>query len=184
MLHWLRNKSRQALTARQLYGSSVAAARDPVFYRDWHVADTLEGRFEIVVLHVGLLVRRLTAEGEAGKRLGQAVLEEMFAAIDDDMRELGVGDMTVPKRVKAAASAFYGRLRVYDAALTKSDDAALGEAFKRNLPAGGPGSVSASQIARYARALADELQHQPFAKLNQGEISFRLGASHARKLSP
>lgn len=172
MLQWLTRRSRRSGTARQLYGSSVAAARDPMFYRDWQVADTLEGRFEMVTLHVALLLRRLTAESQPGKQLGQAVLEEMFASLDDDMRELGVSDLRVPKRVQGAASAFYGRLRAYDAALQSADGSALRDALARNLPAAGALPVAADALAAYVWSAAASLGQQPLATLSLGQLVF------------
>ena len=95
MLRWFAGRNRSTATALQLYGSSVAQARRPAFYRDGCVADSFSGRFELVALHVALVLRRLIAEGDAGKELGRAVVERMFAGLDDDMREIGVGDIPV-----------------------------------------------------------------------------------------
>ena len=172
MLNWFKDRHRRATIARSLYGSSVAQARAVTFYRDWHVADAIEGRFELVTLHVALLLRRLTAEGAAGKRLGQALLEAMVSALDDDMRAIGVGDYTVPKRVQGAASAFYGRLRAYDEALTAGDMGKLRAAFLRNVPPAPGGTLQADKLADYAVRLASDLARQPFDALNQGHVSF------------
>ena len=172
MLRWLTDANRTRTTALELYGSSVAQARRAVFYRDWCVADSLDGRFELVMLHVGLLLRRLTAEGAAGKTLGRAVVEQMFAALDDDMRELGVGDVTVPKRVQAAAGSFYGRLKAYDAALQAEDAKALAHALSRNIPSSQDKSLDAARLAAYAVACAQYLQQQPLVALRQGDVSF------------
>ena len=172
MLTWLKTRSNQTQTARQLYGSCVAAARNPVLFRDWNVADSLDGRFEMVALHVGLLVRRLTAEGAAGKALGQGVLEQMVAALDDDLRELGISDIRVPKNVQAAASAFYGRLRAYDAALRTGEPEALQDALTRNVPAAASGPVAVKELASYVRALDAGLAAQSGAALALGDVSF------------
>jgi cytochrome b pre-mRNA-processing protein 3 len=172
MLHWLGNLSRSRSTALQLYGSSVAQARLPVFYRDFCVADTFSGRFELVMLHTGLLVRRLTAEGKAGAALGQAVVERMFGALDDDMREIGVGDLSVPKRVHAAASSFYGRLKAYDAALALADETTLAGALGRNLPASQGRSLQTEGLARYVRDAAAQLEAQSYTELVQGRVRF------------
>ncbi len=172
MLQWLKARSQRTSKARQLYGSCVAAARDLIFYRDWHVADSLDGRFEMVMLHAGLLVRRLSADGEAGNALGQAVLEEMVAALDDDLRELGVSDLRVPKKVQAAASAFYGRLRAYDAALTAADMAALEVALQRNVPAGEIGPIDAQPMAAYVSLCAETLRTQSLDAMEAGAVTF------------
>jgi cytochrome b pre-mRNA-processing protein 3 len=166
MLQWFKTRSNRAATARQLYGSSVAAARNPVLFSDWHVADTMEGRFEMVVLHVGLLLRRLTLAGPDGKALGQGVLEQMVAALDDDMRELGISDLRVGKKVQAAASAFYGRLRVYDEALTAGTPADLEAALAPG------GTVAAGPLSAYVRAMAADLAGQPMDRLAAGTVSY------------
>lgn len=172
MLQWFRNRSQRHARALELYGSSVAQARQPEFYRAWCVADTLDGRFELVMLHVALLLRRLTAEGEAGKALGRSVVEQMFEALDDDMREIGVGDLTVPKRVHKAASAFYGRLKVYDEALKAEDGVALSEALDRNIPVAEGASVASGLLAAYVRAVVSSLDQQAYAGLAQGRVTF------------
>ncbi len=172
MLQWLKTRTNRTATARQLYGSCVAAARNPVFYRDWCVADSLEGRFEMVMLHVGLLVRRLTEEGEPGKALGQSLLEEMVVALDDDLRELGVSDLRVPKKVQAAASAFYGRLRVYDQALKSNQTADLAEALARNVPANADIPVSSNPLADHVRSIVLSLDGQTRARLANGTVTF------------
>jgi cytochrome b pre-mRNA-processing protein 3 len=177
MLPWFKARTERTTTARQLYGSSVAAARNPALFRDICVADTMEGRYEMVVLHVGLLVRRLTAAGEQGKALGQAVLEEMVTALDDDFRELGVSDLRVGKKVQAAASAFYGRMRAYDQGLQSPDPAALTEALARNVPASGEGPLAADRLAAYVRATETALNDQPVAALCEGKVLFHIAIS-------
>ncbi len=172
MLQWFKTRGQRTSTARQLYGSSVAAALDPMLFRDWRVADTLEGRFEMVALHVGLLVRRLTAEGPAGKAVGQAVLEEMVAALDDDMRELGVSDLRVGKKVQGAASAFYGRLKVYDEALNAGDQSGLEQALQRNVPASQDGPLDVRKLALYVQQVAIGLGAQNVETLMAGTVAY------------
>ena len=172
MLTWFRNRTVKDAKALQLYGSSVAQARQPAFYRRDCVADTLDGRFELVMMHVALLLRRLTAEGEAGKQLGRAVVEQMFAALDDDMREIGIGDLNVPKKVHAAASAFYGRLNVYDEALKAGDLDALTGAAKRNFPAASGTEVASERIASYMMDTAGALAAQPLEDLLRGHVRY------------
>jgi cytochrome b pre-mRNA-processing protein 3 len=181
MLQWFKKQSYRSATARQLYGACVAAARDPMFYQDWRVADTFDGRFEVVMLHVALLLRRLSANGTEGKGLGQALVEQMFAALDDDMRAVGVGDLTVPKKVHAAASAFYGRLRIYDAALGAMSDDGLCAALARNMPAANSSAVDSGELARYTRSAADALHSQTGDALNRGVVVFDSPREPARR---
>src|SRR6202034_1850226 len=96
-----------------LYGMIVAQARSRVFYADYGVPDTVEGRFELIVLHLVLLLRRLGP----GHRLGQRVFDAFCRDLDDNLREMGVGDMAVPKHMRRFAEAFYGRQDAYIAAL-------------------------------------------------------------------
>jgi len=172
MLRWLARRKNANATALQLYGSSVAQARLPVFYRDWCVADSFSGRFDLVALHVALLLRRLTAEGEAGKDLGRSLVEQMFSALDDDLRKIGVGDLTVPKKVRAAAGSFYGSLKAYDAALENQDDGALALALSRNVQPAEHKEVAAARLAAYVRDAAASLAGQDMLELGQGQVSF------------
>jgi len=112
MLRWLRQKSELRLIGRELYERIVAQARSEAFYRDLGVADTMEGRFEMIALHLHLARERLRSEGSAGQRLGQIVLEHLIADMDDALRQMGY-DMGVPRRVKKATAAFGDRSRDY-----------------------------------------------------------------------
>lgn len=112
-----------------LYGRAVAAARDPVFYSGFAIADTLDGRFDMICLHVALLTRRLAGQ----PALAQAVFDAMFNDMDGCLREAGVGDLGVPRRVKAMWEAFNGRAHAYGQALDLGDAAALSDGLLRNL---------------------------------------------------
>lgn len=172
MPSWL-SRLRPHDRSRQLYGSIVAAARESVFYRDLGVPDSLAGRFEMITLHLFLLLERLKSEGEAGQKLGRNVVERLFAELDDTMREWGVGDLTVPKQMHEAAGAFYGRLKAYEVAMVGPPDA-LASALVRNVYAGETAgkAAPASHLAAYVRRAALGLQHQPFAAIAGGEIVF------------
>jgi cytochrome b pre-mRNA-processing protein 3 len=91
MLSWLMSGRDRRQVARSLYGSSVTAARATIFYAEWGVPDTLQGRFEMVAMHVALILRRLSATGERGRRLGRALTEAFVVDMDDSMRELTFG---------------------------------------------------------------------------------------------
>jgi cytochrome b pre-mRNA-processing protein 3 len=146
--------SREADT---VYEAIVAAARRPAFYAELGAPDTLPGRFELIVLHVGLALRRLRAGGRAD--FGQALFDAMFRALDANLRELGVGDLTVPKRMKAMARSFYDGLAVYDEALDVGDQSGLERALGRIVyggladPVGGPARLAA-YVLRADLALA------------------------------
>lgn len=165
MFSWLRPRDPSKVTAQQLYGSSVAAARQPVLYQRHRVADTMDGRFQMVILHVFLLLQRLKADGEAGKGIGQALMEALFEGIDDDLRQLGVGDITVPKKMQQAAAAFFGRAKAYEEALGGGDPAELEAALQRNVPAIEGAALDAPGLAAYMRDMAGRLEKVATADL-------------------
>ncbi len=116
MLHWLRRNSELKRTGHQHYERIVAQARSEPLYRELGVPDTMEGRFDMIVLHLFLVRERLKREGAVGQRLGQIVLEKLISDMDDALRQIGY-DMGVPKRIQKAAGAFAERSGAYTAAL-------------------------------------------------------------------
>ena len=119
---YLKSRRQPRRTATELYGRVVAWSREPWFYSDLGVPDTPEGRFEMVLLHTTLMLHRLKVEGPSGEPLARAVAEAFVTDMDDCLREMGVGDMTVAKKVKKAAAALLDRARDYGAALARPDD--------------------------------------------------------------
>jgi cytochrome b pre-mRNA-processing protein 3 len=155
----------------QLYGAAVGAARDPWLYATLGVPDTLDGRFDCVGLHVYLVIRRLNAAEPPGPELAQAVFDAMFADMDVNLREMGVGDMSVGKRNRAMWEAFHGRSAAYAAAW--DDDAALAAAIGRNIWRGQePPAGSPRALARLARSRGVDLAEQPLDALARGEVRF------------
>lgn len=156
MLGFLRRRRHERL-GYELYGTAVAAARQPVFYRDLGVPDTLDGRFDLVGLHVFLVIRRLTALPPPGPDVAQAVFDAMFSDMDFNLREMGVSDLVVGRRVKAMWEALHGRSTAYEAAMGQGE-AALAEALARNVwrgeaaPEGAPLRL-ARLVLRHAAAL-------------------------------
>jgi cytochrome b pre-mRNA-processing protein 3 len=151
-----------------LYGSIVAQARQPALYAGLGVPDTLDGRFDMLVLHLVLVLRRLRGAGERAGARAQALVDLFTADMDRSLREMGVGDLTVPKRVKTMAEAFYGRLEAYVAALDAGDAAALEAALARNvLPDGGEG---AGRLAAYAAAAAASLEAASLDDILEGRL--------------
>lgn len=156
--------------ARVLYDAVLEAARRPALYGPNGAPDTVDGRFDLIVLHAILLMRRLRDAGEPGKRLAQLVFDIMFDDMDAALREMGTGDLSVGKRIKAMGEAFYGRAKVYEAALSAGDEAALAEAIARNMfdadPEAGP---KAAAFAGYAMKSALQLANQSPDALIEGE---------------
>ncbi len=156
-----------------LYGAAVAAARDPVFFESLGVPDTLDGRFDLVSLHAGLLVCRISRDPDPRARdLAQAVFDAMFADMDVNLRVMGVSDLAVGKRVKRMWEAFHGRAQAYDAALAAGDRPALEYALSRNVWRGHAPPGAAARLAAQAEAIAAALAGQPFDALVAGEARF------------
>lgn len=125
---------RRKKQAYELYGKLVSQARNPVFYEKLGVEDSIDGRFDLILLHMFLADRRLETEGDKAKAVRRQLQEAMIADMDRSLRELGVGDMSVGKEVKKMGAAWFGRLKAYTAAL--SEDApkqALASVIAKNV---------------------------------------------------
>lgn len=138
----------------RLHGEIVAAARDPALFTDYAVEDTFEGRFETLVLHAIIVLRRLRALPEPGPQIAQDMTDGLFRHFDAALREMGVGDITVPKRMKTIAEAYLGRAKAYQAALDQ-DGLALAAALSRNVYAG---KGDGARLARYVAELDGRLK--------------------------
>ncbi|HEY4043640.1 MAG TPA: ubiquinol-cytochrome C chaperone family protein [Rhodopila sp.] len=168
---FFRRRDKHERAGFQLYVAAVAAARDPWLYRTLGVPDTLDGRFDAIGLYVYLVVRRLTAEPEPGPGLAQAVFDAMFLDMDSNLREMGVGDLSVGKRNRAMWEAFHGRSAAYTAAW--DDPAALAAALIRNVWRGAPPPAGAGPaLERLARAQAACLAGQDIEAMRRGDIDF------------
>ncbi len=156
-----------------LYGAAVAAARDPYYYRELGVPDTLDGRFDLVGLHSCIVIRRLRRMAPPGPDLAQAVFDAMFSDMDVNLRELGVSDLSVGKRVRAMWEAFHGRAVVYETALEAADIAGLAEALERNVWRGGTSSQgAATRLATIAAAQDAHVSTQDATALGRGAVIF------------
>src|SRR6202171_4831133 len=132
MFHFFRRHPSNPSIA-SLYGTIVAQARAAPFYRIYGVPDTVNGRFEMVVLHTVLVLRRLESEPVPVRRLGQALFDRFCRDMDGSLREMGVGDLAVPAKMRKIGEAFYGRQAVYVAALAAPDPESLIAALARNV---------------------------------------------------
>jgi cytochrome b pre-mRNA-processing protein 3 len=164
-----------AATIAALYGVIVAQGRSPVFYADYGAPDTVEGRFDLLVLHLALLLRRLDAEPavrpDLGPDLGQALFDHFCHDMDGGLRELGVGDLAVPRQMRDIAASFYGRLNAYAGALATGDEPALVGALSRNV-FGVPDTAGAARLAVYVHAVAGALERQERGDFCRGVLSF------------
>jgi cytochrome b pre-mRNA-processing protein 3 len=156
-----RKNSRRAVV-EGLYDRVAAASRQPALYRDFGVPDTVEGRFESLTLHAFLLLRRFRSLPEPAGDVAQEFVDLVFKRFDLALRDLGVGDLSVGKRIKKLAQAFYGRAEAYDAALAETSDDALAGALGRNLTGR---DEPANDLAAYVRACDAVLKRLDLAAL-------------------
>lgn len=154
-----------------LYGQIVAAARQQALYSAWNVPDTPLGRFEMLSLHMFLFLHRLRGEDSAAST-GQTIIDEFFRDVDHSLRELGIGDMGVPKRIKKLARMFYGRAASYGEALDRGDRPALAAALARNVAPERPVWPECGALAVYVVEARDALASQETAQFLSGELRF------------
>ncbi|MBY0511086.1 MAG: hypothetical protein K2P94_13170 [Rhodospirillaceae bacterium] len=158
--------------ALSLYRSLVEKARDPAFYAALGVPDTVNGRFDMLVIHAMLVLRRLRGGGTMANRTGKLMLELMFRDMDQSLREMGVGDMGVGKHIKKMAKAMFGRGERYEAALDGDDPAAVAEALKENIyRQGAPADAVVAQMADYMRRADAHAQREDVAEIAAGRIN-------------
>jgi cytochrome b pre-mRNA-processing protein 3 len=152
--HFRKPRRTPPTTIEAIYGMIVTQAREPIFYRDLGVPDTVNGRFDLLLLHLWLLLRRLRVV-QGATELSQALFDHFCEDMDDNLREMGVGDQTVPKRMRAFGEAFYGRVQAYDQAMEAGGEA-LASAICKNI-LNGTGFDQAKRLAAYARASEADL---------------------------
>jgi cytochrome b pre-mRNA-processing protein 3 len=157
-------------TISSLYGMIVAQARLPCFYQEYAVADTVNGRFELVVLHLALVLERLAAD-PTSRELGQGLFDRFCRDMDHNLREMGVGDLAVPKKMRQLGEAFYGRAQAYREALA-GEEGALTEVLSRNVYGGAAESGAPKRLALYMREVVAALAGQEPARLAEGILHF------------
>ena len=153
---------------RVAYEAIVAAARHPVPFADWGVADDVDGRFDMLSLHMFLALDRL--KGQTGQ-FRQNLVDEFFADMDRSLREMGVGDISVGKKVRKMAEAFYGRVAAYDAALGEGKSSLVAALARNFFPAGGE-TAAAAKLAEYTLAARSLLAETRTDSLIAGKIAF------------
>ena len=168
--HFRKPRLAPAGTIEAIYGMIVTQAREPIFYRDLGVPDTVNGRFDLLLLHLWLLLRRLRTVAQGGTEVSQALFDRFCEDMDDNLREMGVGDQTVPKRMRAFGEAFYGRVQAYDQA-TETGAEALAQAICKNI-LNGTGIDQARRLAAYAAAADADLGQTGDAALLRGAFAF------------
>ena len=170
-----------------LYGMIVAQARSPAFYAGYGVPDTVQGRFDLIVLHLVLVLARLGRDHELDRgadamrnpvgdavsaNLGQGLFDAFCRDLDDNLREMGVGDLAVPREMRRFGEAFYGRQAAYREALAAADDRELEKALARNIFEAAGIDDRAARLARYVRAAAKLLDTAEEDALVAGKVVF------------
>jgi cytochrome b pre-mRNA-processing protein 3 len=154
---------------RRSYEAIVAAARHPVFYAEWGVADTLDGRFDMIALHAFLVLDRLKGSEQEFR---QALVDELFRDMDRSLREMGVGDLSVGKKVRKMAEVFYGRVAAYDTAIAGPEDA-LEAAIARNIFPDGHDGLGPGRLSAYVMIQRAHLASQSAGAIAAGSVHFR-----------
>jgi cytochrome b pre-mRNA-processing protein 3 len=160
-------------SAHRLYIILVEQARQPTFYENCGVDDTVAGRFDMVVLHAILVLRRLHREGDDSKELSQALFDYMFDDFDLNLREIGIGDTGIGMRIKKMGTGFYGRMAVYNEGLDSDDDQLLSAALARNLYREmEPTAANLTQMAQYMRHESKGLEGLDIETVIKGAFHF------------
>ena len=164
MLKHLFRPRPQSRQAQALYAHAVDQARRPAFYTALAVPDRIDARFELYTLHVTLLLMRLRADGERGADIGQRLFDIYVSALDDSLRELGVGDLAVAKKMRKLGEALYGRMKAYEAPLEAGDADALAGALARNVHTS-EDATAGEALAAYALGARNSLASQTLEDL-------------------
>ena len=169
MSRWFRPVPQRDKIA-SLYGAIVAQARAPAFYSLYGVPDTVAGRLEMLMLHVFLVLRRLRDESGTALQLGQGIFDHFCQDMDDSMREMGVGDLAVPRKMRRIGQAFYERQAAYERALAQPQNNGLGSVIRRNLSAWRDEDIGPKCLAAYIREATGQLARQ--RTFEQNELTF------------
>lgn len=154
----------------KIYCEIVAQARQQAFYTLFQVPDTIDGRFDLIVAHAVLLFRRLRGEGKQVAEFAQNVFDLFFHDMDASLREMGISDTRVPKKVKVMGEAFYGRADVYIPPLEEGDVAGLADALGRNIFTDARNPRCELALALYMIAAAGVLEAQETSDILKGTL--------------
>jgi cytochrome b pre-mRNA-processing protein 3 len=173
MFKFLRKTNPHESTAQTLYASAVKQARLPLFYEQFGVADTPDGRFDMIMVHVYLILRHLKGGDTQCQAVAQMVFDTMFTDMDQNLREMGAGDIGVAIRIKDMAKAFYGRIGAYDEGLDSAESETLEGALLRNVYRKTvPEDEQVKAMASYIKTQSEALAMQAYDELMQGILTF------------
>ncbi len=180
--NWLKGRAARKQAAAGLYQTVRSQSRHPVFYADWGVADTMDGRFDALCLHIAPLLGRLRKAGPHGAKLAQSVFDAMFRDIDQTLRETGVGDLGVPKHMARMMKAFNGRTHVYCTAIDARDAAALETAIARNLYRTEVPPRESADVAAYILSVSEMLGAMTLEDFMRGHVTYPAPVSSAASM--
>ncbi|WP_068083075.1 ubiquinol-cytochrome C chaperone family protein [Polycladidibacter stylochi] len=165
-------KKKQRDGVYSLYKTIVQQARQPMFYTEGGVSDSISGRFELIVLHSFLVLKRLDGEGAAAKEVSQGVFDLFFEDMDQSMREQGIGDEGVRRRIRKMSESFYGRSVAYAEAMKSEVNDELVRALCKNIYDSQEKHRKASQLALYVRKSYGYLEKQDLGALLVGHVDW------------
>ncbi len=174
MFRWFAERSARREAAEKIYDAIVAQSRAPVFYVRCGVPDTLFGRFDMLVIHMFIVLQNLRKlGGKEGELLGRDVIEAFIREMDSMVRDLGVSDLQVPKEVSKIANVFFAQLTVYIDAMEKRDTRFLAEAIRKSFQSADPQvHIAESEITNYVLESIKQIGVMPLNLLLQGNIQF------------
>lgn len=173
MFRWFAERSARKDAAERIYDSIVAQSRTPAFYLRAGVPDTLSGRFDMLVIHMFVVLHGLRKGGTEGELLGRELVEAFIKEMDSMVRDLGIGDAQVPREVRKIANLFYGQLIVYSDAVERRDRRALAEAVGRSFRSGDERArVSSTEIGDYMFDAIRSVGDMPLNLFLQGKVKF------------
>lgn len=170
ILRWLRDTTPDTVYA--VYTALVDQARRPDFYTKTAVPDTIDGRFDMIVMHLVLFYRRMAVENPEARAFAQNVFDVFVKDMDRSLREMGVGDLSVPKKMKKIGESYFGRSEVYGTALDEADPSALADAVNRNIFADDANEAAADRLAAYMLRAEKALSDQSAQALMAGSIDW------------
>lgn len=174
MVFWLFRRASNRQMIGRLSGEIVAAARDPVLFTEYGIEDSLEGRFEAVTLHAVLVLRRLNRMDPPAPEIAQDLTDAIFRSFEIALREMGVGDISVPKQMKTIAGAFFGRAGAYDLALRGGDTPDLTAVIARNVY---NGRKNPDRLGRYVETASEALAKVSLDTFTLGPVPFPVPAA-------
>ncbi len=173
MFRWFGERAARKEAAEKIYDAIVAQSRNPAFYLRFGVPDTLSGRFDMLVIHMFMVLQNLRLAGKEGELLGREVVEAFIREMDSMVRDLGVSEDQVPAEVRRIAGLFYGQILIYAQAAEKEDTAALAEAVWKSFRSGNPNTqVNAQAVAEYIITALHTVRETPLTHLLQGFLGF------------